>query len=207
MKIFERINSIYNKYIGIVYGYELEDKELINTIKINIGYLIDNNLSDEEALYYMFLHHGNIENDLWKDKLTKPNTFYYHSLLRITNDVPTWNPEEKEKTSKFFLEMKFNFNMDNLLNYYYSQLLVPVELRDYKRDSGALQHLLNKYNFSNWDSLDFILTLIDIANTNETQICNVFDLEKNTKDAFERLSYICDFIKTKEIIWRDYYGM
>lgn len=203
----KNINEVYNMYVSISYGHEIEDKDLINKIKCSAGYLLDNKMTVKQTLTYLINNNADINDDLWEGKLTKPNTYYFHNQLRITNDVPIWTPVTEEKTTKFYVEMKFNYTMKDLLDYYYNQLLIPLELRDEKRDSGALTHLINKFHFKSWDSLDFILCLIDIARENETTINNVFDLEKNTTESYDMMEYYNNHTRNKSIIWRDYHGV
>lgn len=189
-------------YVRIVYGYDIEDKRNIKRI---VGYLKSNDYTDAQIISYLIVNGDTLDDSLWQDSLLKPNTFYYHNLLRIRPKAPIWHPEKGyEEIEPFFLEMKINFTLDDLLNYYYTNIRVPVELRDYNKDIGALKFLLNKYNKMQVESIDFVLCLIDINKENENFTSSVLNLDKYNTQALDKINNIVANTKSKEIVWREY---
>ena len=189
-------------YVRIVYGYDIEDKRNIKRI---VGYLKSNDYTDAQIISYLIVNGDTLDDSLWQDSLLKPNTFYYHNLLRIRPKAPIWHPEKGyEEIEPFFLEMKINFTLDDLLNYYYTNIRVPVELRDYNKDIGALKFLLNKYNKMQVEPIDFVLCLIDINKENENFTSSVLNLDKYNTQALDKINNIVANTKSKEIVWREY---
>ena len=85
---------------------------------------------------------------------------------------------------------------------FYTEIKVPHELQDRKRDGGAFRHLSEKYNFKYFTSLDFVITMIKLAE--EFGVCstNVFEIEKYADKALEMLTESVENNKLS-IIWRD----
>lgn len=172
-------------------------------------YLKDNNFSDKEIFNILNdskninIKASDIPSKYWEGSLLKPNTFYYHDLLRIISKAPKWDPETlKETTYPYFLEMKIMFTMDDLIEYFYQKTLIPVELRNRKNEEASFKYLLDKYKVMKTEPIDFILFLIDSVKE-EDSIYKVFDLQKYEPDVFnlfERLTN--DKTVKKEIVWR-----
>ena len=197
------MEELLNLYINITYGYQIDTKER-NKIKNIVGYLYDNNYTNKFIIEYLLKNGTVLIDDLWKDSLLKPNTFYYHNKLRITSNSPIWNVHIQEKTTKFYLEMIINFSIEDLLDYYYTKLSIPLEFRDTKRDAGAFKHMLNKKYINKVESVDFLLALIDYNKEMKNEsIISPFDL-KYQREVYNRFQYIIDNSKYNHIIWRDY---
>ena len=49
--------DILNNYIELIYGFEVKDPYVINQITRVIGYLKDNDYTDDEIMHYL-LHNG-----------------------------------------------------------------------------------------------------------------------------------------------------
>lgn len=191
--------DIYESYVELVYGFELTNSYEKNQITKVIGYLKDNNYKDEEILKYL-LQNGPIILDVLFQGLTK-NIIYYNNELVIESKAPIWHPEKANTTHEYYREPRCSFDMNNLLDFFYSKLKVPYELRDVKRDSGAFKHLLDKYKFTNFSSLDFIITLIKLAEEHEMFTTSVFDIEKYANEAYDMLINLVYYNKTP-LIWR-----
>ena len=192
--------DIKNRYITIAYGYEVEDPIILNSITKVIGYLQDNGYTDKEILHYLVCTGPYISDKLFNG-LTNCDTVYYNNELVIESDAPVWHPENGNMDRIYYREPRCSFYIEDLLNLFYNKLKVPVELRDEKRDIGALNHLLNKYKFKEYSTLDFIITLIKLAEEDELKTCNVFDIEQYANEAYEIFSYLINSKKTK-MIWR-----
>lgn len=193
--------DIYNKYIEIAYGYEIEDNKLKNSITALIGHYRDCNIDDNKILFLLLENGINLAE--FKDTLTKKDTYYCHSQLRINSKSPIWHPERGQTTFPYYLEMKSLYTMNDLLSYYYSTTLIPAELRNFNKDAGSFKHLLDKYVFKRFDSLDVILTCIDITKDKELRVTKVFDLENVIQDAYELLQYLYCNNKNNQIVWRE----
>ena len=192
--------DILNNYIELIYGFEVKDPYVINQITRVIGYLKDNDYTDDEIMHYL-LHNGPVIGEALFNTLTKC-VLYHNSELVIEPTAPIWHPEKGYEAVKYYREPRCRFTMDDLLDMFYTKIKVPYELQDRKRDSGAFRHLLEKYNFKYFTSLDFVITMIKLAE--EYGICStsVFEIEKYADKALEMLTESVENNKLS-IIWRD----
>ena len=192
--------DILNNYIELIYGFEVKDPYVINQITRVIGYLKDNDYTDDEIMHYL-LHNGPVIGEALFNTLTKC-VLYHNSELVIEPTAPIWHPEKGYEAMKYYREPRCRFTMDDLLDMFYTKIKVPHELQDRKRDSGAFRHLLEKYNFKYFTSLDFVITMIKLAE--EFGVCStsVFEIEKYADKALEMLTESVENNKLS-IIWRD----
>ena len=192
--------DILNNYIELIYGFEVKDPYVINQITRVIGYLKDNDYTDDEIMHYL-LHNGPVIGEALFNTLTKC-VLYHNSELVIEPTAPIWHPEKGYEAVKYYREPRCRFTMDDLLNMYYSRMKVPHELQDRKRDGGAFRHLLEKYNFKYFTSLDFVITMIKLAEEYGVCSTSVFEIEKYADKALEMLTESVENNKLS-IIWRD----
>lgn len=192
--------DILNNYIELIYGFEVKDPYVINQITRVIGYLKDNDYTDDEIMHYL-LHNGPVIGEALFNTLTKC-VLYHNSELVIEPTAPIWHPEKGYEAVKYYREPRCRFTMDDLLDMFYTKIKVPYELQDRKRDSGAFRHLLEKYNFKYFTSLDFVITMIKLAEEYGVCSTNVFEIEKYADKALEMLTESVENNKLS-IIWRD----
>lgn len=192
--------DILNNYIELIYGFEVKDPYIINQITRVIGYLKDNDYTDDEIMHYL-LHNGPVIGEALFNTLTKC-VLYHNSELVIEPTAPIWHPEKGYEAMKYYREPRCRFTMDDLLDMFYTKIKVPHELQDRKRDSGAFRHLLEKYNFKYFTSLDFVITMIKLAEEYGVCSTSVFEIEKYADKALEMLTESVENNKLS-IIWRD----
>ena len=192
--------DILNNYIELIYGFEVKDPYIINQITRVIGYLKDNDYTDDEIMHYL-LHNGPVIGEALFNTLTKC-VLYHNSELVIEPTAPIWHPEKGYEAVKYYREPRCRFTMDDLLDMFYTKIKVPYELQDRKRDSGAFRHLLEKYNFKYFTSLDFVITMIKLAEEYGVCSTSVFEIEKYADKALEMLTESVEDNKLS-IIWRD----
>ena len=192
--------DILNNYIELIYGFEVKDPYVINQITRVIGYLKDNDYTDDEIMHYL-LHNGPVIGEVLFTTLTKC-VLYHNSELVIEPTAPIWHPERGYEAMKYYREPRCRFTMDDLLDMFYTKIKVPHELQDRKRDSGAFRHLLEKYNFKYFTSLDFVITMIKLAEEYGVCSTSVFEIEKYADKALEMLTESVENNKLS-IIWRD----
>ena len=192
--------DILNNYIELIYGFEVKDPYVINQITRVIGYLKDNDYTDDEIMHYL-LHNGAVIGEALFNTLTKC-VLYHNSELVIEPTAPIWHPEKGYEAMKYYREPRCRFTMDDLLDMFYTKIKVPHELQDRKRDSGAFRHLLEKYNFKYFTSLDFVITMIKLAEEYGVCSTSVFEIEKYADKALEMLTESVENNKLS-IIWRD----
>ena len=192
--------DILNNYIELIYGFEVKDPYIINQITRPIGYLTDNDYTDDEIMHYL-LHNGPVIGEALFNTLTKC-VLYHNSELVIEPTAPIWHPEKGYEAVKYYREPRCRFTMDDLLDMFYTKIKVPHELQDRKRDSGAFRHLLEKYNFKYFTSLDFVITMIKLAEEYGVCSTSVFEIEKYADKALEMLTESVENNKLS-IIWRD----
>ena len=195
------INDLINTYVSIAYGYDISQDEKRNIYNF-VCYLFDNNFNYDYILNYLLEYGTEITNKLYDNSLLKPDKFYYHSELRIMPDTSIWNPNMKEISNKFYLEMKTQYSIDDLLDYFYYTLSIPNALKNYKRDKGALESLIKQYRIDGIESIDLILFVIDYNIDNKDNISSPFDL-KVDRDLIRRIATIVDSSPYKKVIWRD----
>ena len=186
--------------LRLIYGFEVKDPYVINQITRVIGYLKDNDYTDDEIMHYL-LHNGPVIGEALFNTLTKC-VLYHNSELVIEPTAPIWHPEKGYEAVKYYREPRCRFTMDDLLDMFYTKIKVPHELQDRKRDSGAFRHLLEKYNFKYFTSLDFVITMIKLAEEYGVCSTSVFEIEKYADKALEMLTESVENNKLS-IIWRD----
>lgn len=204
------------EYYSSVWGYypfDDNDENKYRSKKI-IDYLMDCNIEEKHILKFVeeapkqdFLTPDILPEWLWTNSLIKKDEFYYHNLLHIKSKAPTWDAlTNKETNYPFYLEIKIQFTIDNLTDYFYKKFRIPMDLIDRKRDEGAFNYLLNKYRgISFISSLDFVLSLIDYMHNEGDDTYNVLDLSKYEKEVYEILFRKVEqskLEKTNKIVWR-----
>lgn len=129
------------------------------------------------------------------NNLLEPDMFYYHNVLRevspptkIVKDPHTG--QLVRQTQPFYLEMKKRFTLQELLDYWYTQMDIRPNEHMLRQDEGKFKYILGNY------TVDEILFAIDASKTirKERQLRplrNAFELDKYIEDARE-------FIKAKE---------
>lgn len=213
------IYELYTLAVGIEPSEDTLDRTLATA-----NYLKDNNFDTKDILKILRnamkeIDKNNLEipirgedlpNELWNNSLLEKNRFYYSDILHIKSKAPSWNPITfKEECEPFFLEMKINFTIDDLLIYYYDKCRVPQGLRDDKKNAGALNHLIKKYEkFNNIPGLDYVIALIDKANKDidKNFFSDVFEIENYNKEVIEEFTAMYEqavFEKTNVIVWRN----
>ena len=177
------------KLYEICFGVEPTEKELA-LLEIQYHRLLDNGFSDKEARTLLIDNKLYIDDILYEDSIitTLDDTVYYHYELQIHSKPGGFNPETCTIIKEpYYLEMKYRYTIDDLLEYYYSKISVPIHFRDIKRDKGAFNHIINSYRFDNITTVDFILFIIDYVATNKYRINNPLDLKNWAQDTYEYL--------------------
>ena len=195
------INDLIDTYVSIAYGYEIS-QQTRKTIYNFVCYMFDNDYNYDFILNYLLENGIQITDKLYENSLLKPSKFYYHNELRIMPDTSIWNPNIKEISRKFYLEMRTQYSIEDLLSYFYCMLCVPNSLRNHKRDKGALESLLKQYHVTGIESIDLILFAIDYNIDNKESISSPFDL-KIDRELIERIVKMIDSSVYKKVIWRD----
>jgi hypothetical protein len=110
--------------------------------------LLDNGFSDKEARTLLIDNKLYIDDILYEDSIitTLDDTIYYHYELQIHSKPGGFDPETCTIIKEpYYLEMKYRYTIDGLLEYYYSKISVPIHFRDIKRDKGAFNHILDVF--------------------------------------------------------------
>ena len=192
------------KLYEICYGEEPSEKVLA-LLEIQYIRLMDNGFTDKEAQKLMLDNHLYTNDLVYEDSLilTSDETVYYHNELQIHSKPGSYNPEtgviEKQP---YYLEMRSRYTMEELLDYYYNKLMVPIHFRNTKRDIGAFKHIINDYKFDNINTVDFILFIIDYVTSKEIKISNPLDLKNWAQQTYEYLENYIICYKPK-IVFRE----
>lgn len=168
-------------------NYGSDDDIRKDILIIKYQRLIDNNFSESEAIELLM---NNIEM-MTDDSIinTEDDTIYYHSRLQIQSKPGGFDPTTGEVINNpYYLEMRDRYTMYELLEYFYDKLNIPVEFRDEKRDSGAMNHLIASYkSFTIITPVDFILYMIDYCVSTKTRIGNPLELKNIAQQTYELL--------------------
>lgn len=173
----------------LCYGVEPEEKDLL-LLEIKHQRLIDNGYTDKEANKILIDTKLNIDNYEHSDSIIETDTLYRHHELQIHSKPGGFDPATCTVIQRpYYLEMKVRYTMDNLLDYYYTKLVVPSMFRDEKRDIGAMKHLISNFKSPMINSVDFILFVIDYVASNQYKINNPLDLKNWFQNTYEYLEH------------------
>ena len=194
-------------------GEEPNDYERQIT-KATLDHLLENKFNDNDIIRMIesfpakkALKPSDLPDSLWDNSLLKRDVFYFHGELHITSPAPYWDFEnDKIVSSRFFLEMKIQYNIQDLIGYYYKKFPMDTRLIDNKKDIGAMEYLLNKYkNINIIEPVDFILFLIDEAADSDCELTDMIELkrfESQTLNYLEHKTMNAAVEKVNKIIWR-----
>ena len=165
------------KLYELCYGIEPEERDLL-LLEIKHQRLLDNGYSNKEANKILIDTKLNIENYEHKDSiLNEEDPIYRHHELQIHSKPGGFDPATCTVIKRpYYLEMKCRYTIDNLLDYYYTKLIVPPLFRDNKRDIGAMNHLLNSFKSPIISSVDFLLFVIDFVLSTKLELVNREDV-------------------------------
>jgi len=203
-------------YSNVVGCYPCDTEEYRIKSKKIIDHLIDAGVPTnlilkfvEEAPASNYLTPDMLPDWLWDGSLLKKDTFYYHNTLQITSKPPVFNPRTGKATVyPFFLEMKIQYTMDELIRYFYSKLKVDPALIDKKRDAAAMTYLMERYKkvAPFIESIDYVLFLIDYASTDdEDQNTSILDIKKYEAEMLQTLQHKVEeatLAGANKIVWR-----
>ena len=82
--------------------------------------------------------------------LLKQGIMYYHKELKLMNSLPIVKHDINNGTItnnkiEYYLEPVASYTIEDLLKYFYSKNMTDVKEYNYKRMSGILNHIVNKY--------------------------------------------------------------
>ena len=176
------------KLYELCYGAEPEEKELA-LLEIKYQRLIDNGYSNKEATKILIDTKLNIDNYEHKDSiLNEEDPVYRHHELQIHSKPGGFDPVTCTVIKRpYYLEMKKRYTINNLLDYYYTKLIVPPLFRDNKRDIGAMNHLLSSFKSPIISSVDFLLFVIDYVSSNQYKLNNPLELKNWFQQTYEYL--------------------
>ena len=186
------------KLYEICYGVEATEEQLA-LLDIYYQRLIDNGYSERDAQKILLDNKLSLEGFEYEDSIinTIENSIYYHYELQIHSKPGGFDPATCTIIKRpYYLEMKSRYTMNNLLDYYYTKLIVPPLFRDEKRDIGAFNHLISSFKSPVINSVDFILFVIDYAASNEYKTNNPLDLKNWFQSTYE---YLEQFVLSTKI--------
>ena len=177
------------KLYEICYGVEPTEKEF-SLLEIKYQRLIDNGYSEQNAQKILLDNKLSLDEFEYEDSIIKTDydTIYYHYNLQIHSKPNSVDPITLQVVKHpYYLEMKQRYTMNDLLDYYYNKLSVPIHFRDEKRDAGAFNHLISYYNFDKINTVDFLLFVIDYIVAYEYKISNPLELKNWAQSTYEYL--------------------
>ena len=196
------------KLYEICYGVEPTEEELA-LLEIKFQRLKDNGYSEQNAQKILLDNKLLLDEFEYTDSIinTTEKSIYYHYNLQIHSKPNSVDPVTLTVIKQpYYLEMKQRYTMNDLLDYYYNKLLVPIHFRDEKRDRGAFNHLISCYKFDEINTVDFLLFVIDYIVAYDYKVSNPLDLKNWAQQTYEYLemNIICHkpLVKYREEIIR-----
>lgn len=133
----QEANMIISKFCNILdkgYTYNELRLDIINTVRKRIIFSFDKyNKPKKENC-----------------NLLKQGIMYYHKELKLMNSLPIVKHDINNGTItnnkiEYYLEPVASYTIEDLLKYFYSKNMTDVKEYNYKRMSGILNHIVNKY--------------------------------------------------------------
>lgn len=183
--------DLMNYYNTNILGYYPGDNQSEKTM-CTISYLRDCGFKDNDILKIInevmpqeAFTPDMLPERLWDGSLLKKDGLYLHRELRVPSPVPAIDRNTgKEIKTNLYNEMKIMYTVDNLLDYYYDKLSIPLEFRNRKRDTAQFNTLLKHYGmFNGVAGVEIMLDLIDQTCYEFITVLNPFDLENPHKIA------------------------
>ena len=195
-------------------GYMPENLDIINCTEGMISHYLDAKLDwamtkiYEECAKDKVLSPKNIPFQIWaKDNLIKPNQFYLHPVLKITNPAPIYDPATGTLfTSEYYCEMQEYFSISQIYAYIVQKLNSPFFRYDEKKVIGAIKYCLGRYKKLGEEftlqNLDILLTTIDCASNNCKNILDITNYEEEAIEILIKYKNKLEALNKYQIQWR-----
>lgn len=208
-------NELNNFYYNFVVGEFPEDKESLIKTSMIFGFLSESGCTRKQLLTSIIndfpnrevLYPDNIPDNLWEGSLLIRHKFYFHKELQILSPPPTW-----DMSFPFYIEMKIQYSIENLLDYFTKTFKVNVEWMNKDKELGSIKYLLKDYSkYGFIEPVDFLLHLIDYVSSLGCKATSVYDLRNYETECVEYLELDIQNAKAakkNKVIWRmDVCGM
>lgn len=202
--------NLYYKILG-----ENPTEEDRTATQKTFEHLLDNGFCDQDITnifkdlpMHTKITPSDLPDKLWDGSLLKRDTFYYHSQLRIASAVRFDLRSSIESNTLPFIEMKIQYTLDDLRNYYYSMFPEQREFSEYKKDIGSLKYLLTKYSkYTFIEPIDTVLFIIDEAKNSFQDQLDIIELnnsraEKTILQSLKQKVLIARGENCNKIMWR-----
>lgn len=207
----------YEHNVGY-YPWEKDNNRRITTCTIQ--YLLDSRIPQRFIVEQVFpacapdgiIKPSNLPDSVWNGSLVKRDTYYTHRELELVSpatDVQEMLASARMMGSakKFWIEIRAQYTMKDLINYYYVKLFNCVQYNTDKQDASIFQYMLNKYSDVSpyVEPLDLILTAIDRNAEQEAYLSEPFDLQNTINQLVPRFiekNTLGHELKACRIIWR-----
>lgn len=198
------IDMYYNYVVG-----EIPEDNIIAKTRLLFDYLSESGLSEKDLLINIINNFPNkdlltpedLPNSLWDNSLLERDTFYFHKNLQVISPPPTW-----DKCFPFYLEMKIQYDVNDILDYFLQTFNINSEWTNKEKEIGSIKYLLKDYKkYSFIKPVDFLLFLIDYAKSINPNIKSIYDLREYEIENAEYLLLDVENAKTikkNKIIWR-----
>lgn len=207
--------NLTNYFYQNVAGHLPEDPDdpRIHITQGTLSYLQDCGYADKEIRDLIdsipdvkdCLTPSELPDSLWEGSLIERGKFYIHRELQILPPPPMRKKDGTMTVSPFYIEMKIQYTMLNLIRKFYNELDIDSSLIDWKRNAGSFDYLLKKYEkLDVCQPLDFVLELIALAGR-ERRISQIVNLTQYEKDALGNIRgwrNEAHLRGTDHIIWR-----
>ena len=184
------LTSIFYREVVGVYPFSTNKEEIIT--RCTIEYLLEGGITEQEILKLLPKFQDNclitpdlLPDELWKGSLLARDTYYCHHALQLVPPSPVIKKDGTFKEYPFYLEMKIRFTSDDLLKYFYTKASNYQMIKDHKRDTAQLLHMLGRYRYvEEVQGLDLLLFMIDEAVYQHVMITEPFDVKTSTIEVF-----------------------
>lgn len=204
----------YREYVG-EYPFKTNQAEAIT--RCTLAWLEESKISRKEILRILdkfvnkaIITPNDIPDSLWNNSLTEKNQYYCHHEVQLHSPATIYKRDGSCISFPFYQEMKIRYTINDLLDYFYRKVSKYSILRNEKRDTAQLKHLLSQYNgLKKVQPLDIILFLIDTVAFNNISVSEPFELKipRLVDESIDKAIRIRNERHAKgydKIIWRNY---
>lgn len=170
----QELTTWYYRYVIGCYPWDYENNRQLTMDTIQ--YLIDSQLSTETIIRLLqsmtdaVVTPDRLPDALWEHSLVERNRFYTHHILQIISSPTEIQHGEIIPAADWWIEIRPQFTMYDLIDYYYRQMYDTVQTNTNAQDNGAFTFLYRKYDHyiqracsTYVTALDLMLTAIDKA--------------------------------------------
>lgn len=205
----------YREFVG---NYPFKNDQAEAITRCTIAWLTESGISKKEILKILsrfskkaIITPNDIPDSLWENSLIKKGEYYCHHELQLHSPTTIYKMDGSCISFPFYQEIKIRYMMNDLLDYFYRKLTTYSMLRNPKRDTSQMKHVLDEFGaIKKVQPLDILLFLIDNMAYENTAAIQPFDLTRSSKMVNEAIDKVIRVKNERHakgydrIVWRNY---